>query len=271
MNKPLKLTMVSLILLTVFAILPSLAKVTNLKDSAVGIWLFEGDAKDSSGNANHGKLMGGASFSDTAKFNKKALSLDGKDGHVVVKASATLDSTANNYSGLAWIKIKKKTKVVLGGCCNDDHVIISYAGFTNLINVFGPGRGGGHGKVEIGSGQIAPAWNASPELVNDDKWHHLAFTYNGKKKMLYVDGKVSVDVAASGTFGLKGKDLWIGAQSPNKRPTSGLIDDVGVFNVALKEKSIKEIFSKGLGKALGLMPVDPIGRLTTAWAEIKSN
>ena len=49
------------------------------------------------------------------------------------------------------------------------------------------------------------------------------------------------------------------------------MDDVGVFNVALKEKSIKEIFSKGLGKALGLMPVDPIGRLTTAWAEIKSN
>jgi len=270
MNKLLKLTTVSLILLTIFAILPSLAKVTNLKDSAVGIWLFEGDAKDSSGNDNHGKLMGGASFSDTAKFNKKALSLDGKDGHVVVKASATLDSTANNYSGFAWIKIKKKTKAILGGCCNDDHVIISYAGFTNLINVFGPGRGGGHGKIEIGSGQIKPAWNAGPELVNDDKWHHLAFTYNGKKKMLYVDGKVSVDVAASGTFGLKGKDLWIGAQSPNRRPTNGLIDDVGVFNKALSAANINTILKNGLGSILATTAVSPKDRLTTTWSNIKS-
>ena len=78
-------------------------------------------------------------------------------------------------------------------------------------------------------------------------------------------------MAAAGSFGLVGKDLWIGAQSPNRRPTSGLMDDVGVFNVALKEKDIKEIFSKGLGKALGLMPVDPIGRLTTTWVGIKSN
>ena len=160
--------------------------------------------------------------------------------------------------------------MVLGGCCNDDHVIISYAGFTNLINVFGPGRGGGHGKIEIGSGQIAPAWNAGPELVNDDKWHHLAFTYNGKKKMLYVDGKVSVDVAASGTFGLKGKDLWIGAQSPNKRPTSGLIDDVGVFNKALSAANINTILKDGLGSILATTAVSPKDRLTTTWSHIKS-
>ena len=249
---------------------PVISAAINPKN-AIGIWLFEGHAKDISGKKNHGELMNGAGFTDKAKFNNKALSLDGKDDHVVVKSSKSLDEPVQNYTGVAWIKIKKKTKAVLGGCCNDDHVIISYAGFTNLINVFGPGRGGGHGKVEIGSGQIAPAWNASPELVNDDKWHHLAFTYNGKKKILYIDGKVSIDVAAAGSFGLVGKDLWIGAQSPNRRPTSGLMDDVGVFNVALKEKDIKEIFSKGLGKALGLMPVDPIGRLTTTWVGIKSN
>ena len=149
-------------------------------------------------------------------------------------------------------------------------MIISYAGFTNLINVFGPGRGGGHGKIEIGSGQIKPAWNAGPELVNDDKWHHLAFTYNGKKKMLYVDGKVSVDVAASGTFGLKGKDLWIGAQSPNRRPTNGLIDDVGVFNKALSAANINTILKNGLGSILATTAVSPKDRLTTTWSNIKS-
>ena len=256
--------------LTLTIILSTVISADINPKNAIGIWLFEGDAKDISGKKNHGELMNGAGFTDKAKFNNKALSLDGKDDHVVVKSSKSLDEPVQNYTGVAWIKIKKKTKVVLGGCCNDDHVIISYAGFTNLINVFGPGRGGGHGKVEIGSGQIAPAWNASPELVNDDKWHHLAFTYNGKKKMLYVDGKVSVDVAASGTFGLKGKDLWIGAQSPNKRPTSGLIDDVGVFNKALSAANINTILKNGLGSILATTVVSPKDRLTTTWSNIKS-
>ena len=256
--------------LTLTIILSTVISAAINPKNAIGIWLFEGDAKDISGKKNHGELMNGAGFTDKAKFNKKALRLDGKDDHVVVKSSKSLDEPVQNYTGVAWIKIKKKTKVVLGGCCNDDHVIISYAGFTNLINVFGPGRGGGHGKVEIGSGQIAPAWNASPELVNDDKWHHLAFTYNGKKKMLYVDGKVSVDVAASGTLGLKGKDIWIGAQSPNKRPTSGLIDDVGVFNKALSAANINTILKDGLGSILATTAVSPKDRLTPTWSNIKS-
>ena len=88
--------------------------------------------------------------------------------------------------------------------------------------------------------------------------------------MLYIYGKISIDVAASGIFGLAGKNLWIGAQSPNRRPTNGLIDDVGVFNKALSAANINTILKDGLGSILATTAVSPKDRLTTTWSHIKS-
>ena len=56
----------------------SFADEDKIKKTAVGIWLFEGDANDSSGNKNHGQLQKGAKIASNGKFGN-ALSLDGKD------------------------------------------------------------------------------------------------------------------------------------------------------------------------------------------------
>ena len=174
MSKRFWLAFVSLSLLLLLAVLPSQAKVKNLKDSAVAIWLFEGDVKDMSGNNNHGTLEKGATFSDSGKVGK-ALSLDGKDDYVVVKTSASLDSTAKQATTMAWIKYNKPGKQ-RNQCCFDDQFVVGWAGWKNIMNVFGAGRNTNQGKVEIGSGQVAPNWSISPKTVNDNKWHHAVLT-----------------------------------------------------------------------------------------------
>ena len=50
----------------------------------------------------------------------------------------------------------------------------------------------------------------------------------------------------------------------------GQIDDVAVFNVALKEGDIKSIMDKGLKKVLDAAAVSPMGKLTTIWAVTKA-
>ena len=70
MSKRFRLVFASLSLLLLLAVLPGQTKVKNLKDSAVGIWLFEGDAQDASGNNNHGTLEKGATFSDNKVSNR---------------------------------------------------------------------------------------------------------------------------------------------------------------------------------------------------------
>ncbi len=240
----------------------------------VGVWLFDevsnsGISPDSTENGNDAELLKGAELADDGKFDK-ALSLSGDNKFQVamVEASKSLDSCAETYTTTTWVKLRKKEKIVLGGCCNDDHAIINFK-YTCLLNIFGPGRGGGHGKVEIGSGQLAPAWVAGPTLVNDDKWHHIAFTYDGKKMIAYVDGKVDAQANTGGVFGLTGQALQIGGMV-DQRPAWGLMDDVAVFNTALSEADINDIMDKGLGRLFGFTPVSPEGRLTTVWARVKS-
>ena len=62
--------------------------------------------------------------------------------------------------------------------------------------------------------------------------------------------------------------LMIGAASPNGYDgIDGLIDDVGLFDVALNQNQLQTIMDEGLVKYLA---VTPRGRLATSWAHIKA-
>jgi len=241
-----------------------------IKDTAVGIWLFEDNADDSSGKKNHGQLKNGAKISGGGKFGN-ALSLDGKDDYVLVNPSASLESSAKQYTGVAWVKLDKEGEQH-NACCNDDQFVVGWTpGWHNLLLVFGAGRNTNQGKVEIGSAELAPQWNSGTKQVNDDKWHHLAFAYSGDKKILYIDGKVDINQDASGAFGIKGVTLTIGGTANDQRIALGLIDDVGIFNTALSEADVNTIMNKGLPKIFGTATaVSPRDRLTTTWFKIKA-
>ena len=239
-------------------------------DTVVGIWLFEGNANDSSKNGNDGELMKGADFVNEAKIQNQSLSLDGDNDYVLVPTSKSLESTADEFTGAAWIKYKRKGGVAPGGCCADDQMVLAFStGWHNILNVFGRGGRAIPGAVEVGSAELAPSWLSGPTAVDDDEWHHIAFTYDGKTKIIYVDGEVDVEAPTGGSFGVFGIDLFIGG-TPTERPGNGLIDEAGIFNVPLDQKDIQLIMKDGLGKATGLAPVSPKDRLTTMWAEIKS-
>ena len=94
-------------------------------ETAVGVWLFDdGDVSDSSGNGNDGELINGAEVTDGGKWGK-ALSLDGDDDYANVANSASLDSTAEAYTGVAWIKLQRKGDPH-SACCADDHMVIAF-------------------------------------------------------------------------------------------------------------------------------------------------
>ncbi len=94
--------------------------------TAVAVWLFDdGDVSDLSDNGNDGELMNGAAVADGGKWGK-ALSLDGDDDYVNVPSSASLESTSEAYTGVAWVKIQRKGDPH-SACCADDHMILAYA------------------------------------------------------------------------------------------------------------------------------------------------
>ena len=50
----------------------------------------------------------------------------------------------------------------------------------------------------------------------------------------------------------------------------GIIDDVAMFSDTLSEADLKTLMEQGVGKTLGVAPVEPTGKLATTWGDLKA-
>ena len=113
--------------------------------------------------------------------------------------------------------------------------------------------------------------------VADDKWHHLVATFDGKEKRIYVDGELDekadapakVIGAGQSRFGFIGIGSEAGVFDAATGPTwayAGLLDEFMLFHRALTEKEVEHLAS-GPEKPFA---VDPSGKLSTTWGDIKT-
>jgi len=80
--------------------------------------------------------------------------------------------------------------------------------------------------------------------VNDGKWHHIAGIYDGSKMYLIIDGNMDTSQPASGRINTNDEPVFIGENSENTgRHWDGLIDDVRIYNYALSEDEITELYN----------------------------
>jgi len=84
----------------------------------------------------------------------------------------------------------------------------------------------------------------SDSTIEENKWTHVGFVWNGSKRALYIDGKqVSKDVMSLGQLINSYGGLYFGA---DKKLSSGgfwngLIDDIRIYNKALNEREIRNL------------------------------
>ncbi len=113
--------------------------------------------------------------------------------------------------------------------------------------------------------------------VTDEKWHHVAATFDGKEKRIYVDGKLDAKVDAPAKvigaglerFGFIGIGSEAGAFDAGVGPTwafGGLMDEFLMFHRALSEKEVEHL-ANGPGNPFAIEPAD---KLSTTWADIKN-
>ncbi len=218
--------------------------------AALGIWLFNegtgGTAKDTSINGNDGKIVD-AKWVE-GKFGG-ALMFEG-GAHVSVGDFA--DYT-DKVSILALIKTAAAPawSDIIVGPCGD--VIFTLQ--NHKLNFAGQ------------CAQPIPHNTWSTTLLNDDEWHYLAGTYDGKTVKVYVDGELEASNAAAGPF--KTGPKYIGSRDDKQEAYTGLIDEIAFFNAVLSDNDMKVIANSGLSVALGFASVSPQAKLTTTWAKLK--
>jgi len=203
-------------------------------DSSCVLWLQFDEASgdtvyDQSGNNNNGTIYG-ATFIDSP-FNK-ALSFDGVDDCIEIPHSETI-RLIRHFTISVWIKPKMaeiETIIAKGIGANTNY----YMGLmqdTEMYVVFYvcDARGYIHGLIP------------SNMSVECDKWHHVVGVYDGSKFQVFVNG-VGSDVAYwSGKIKDNTLSLLIGVQTGDDW-FNGIIDEVRIYNRALSELEILQIY-----------------------------
>lgn len=207
------LTIIGIGLITISLMLAgiSYAKI-DLKNIA-GMWLFDegkGDvALDSSKNGNDGEFVGDPKWGD-GKLGK-ALEFDGKGSHVSV---GSFSGYSDKVTIVALIKTSEASgwNDIIVGPCGD----IIFALKDSKLNF---------------AGQCAnpiPHNTWSETSLDDNKWHHVSGTYDGKEVSVYVDGELEASNPAGGSFTIGEKH--IGSRDDGQEAYDGLIDEVAIFN-----------------------------------------
>jgi len=193
----------------------------------VGYWSFnEGSGSttsDSSENRNHGTING-AVWTD-GKFGK-ALSFDGVDDYVTF-------GDVNNFDGLSAITIAVWLYPREGddGILSDDSFLMRYSGWASFLLYDNSGGNSGY----IGQSATMNAWHLFTGIYDS--------SIAGNNMKLYVDGTLSSETHFSGTLASGGGSFVIAIQSGSADRFNGLIDDACIYNRALSESEIKQLYS----------------------------
>ncbi len=222
-------------------------------------WPADGNAKDfkggKDGDAGSGTTFSSGKLGPAFNFNNV------NNGYVYVKNadSLNLGDNIHDFSIEAWIKLSTGGKILskMGGSpTNGYELSMTDSGQIRmaLVNLAGSSAEGKLQTKTLSDGYL-------------NEWHHVVVVYTATpmpggycsspstedpKLMIYVDGAWKSDkaeVVGAGNACLvttNDAGLFIGpGVGSASTPFKGLIDEVGIYNYALSETEIKELYEAG--------------------------
>jgi hypothetical protein len=219
------------------ACLPANVPTTGL----VGYWPFCGNANDESGNANNGTVNGAALTTDRFGNDNSAYSFDGVNDYIVVNNNSSLCPSV--YSISAWVKPvgyylngQDDANYILGKGTdfNQGHYSLHYKSISRKSRA----------SIGIGSSGLYVDSNSN---VNQNNWIHLLSTWDGNTLKIYVNGILENSIVSNGiTQGVNSEDLFFGTMANNSTwpyRLNGIIDDIGIWNRALTQEEITNLYN----------------------------
>lgn len=213
----------------------------------VAYYPFNGNANDESVNGNNGTAYGATLTTDRLGNANKAYSFDGADDYIEVSDSSSLD-IANAITIVAWVYINKfdTNMQVLQKDSNIDH----HAYALPILSNYGESYSGCCNPRRFGlelllDGKFKSGMWSNDEL-NENTWYFLATTYNGSEVKLYLNGQNDSVFVVSGTIETNNNPVRIGNFRGQSRDfLNGLIDEVRIYNRALSDAEILELYKEG--------------------------
>jgi hypothetical protein len=218
-------------------------------------------AKDSSGNGNDGTIVGATWVNGMGGIGK-ALQFDGVGNYVMVGIKGSIPQS---LTLAAWIY------PTLGG------VIFSELEVEALDSPWHDAQ-----MEVLPTGEIAASFWTADNQINGitlgtfplNQWYYVVMTYDKDNKNTlsgYVNGEFKQSLSLVKAYP---SGLWYGIGSADSTSRTGggkfftgIIDKVGIYNVALSADDVKQSYQQTIGAASAVLPAD---KLATTWSSIKT-
>jgi len=209
----------------------------------VAYYPFNGNANDESGNANHGTINGGATFTEDRFGNtNSALNFDGTDDYVELPNETSFDLTELTIVAVFKVPDYLRRNYMIGKG--------PYFGNFNLM-INGPqdantGRAGYAHQIQSG--------NWSSKVTNDpipqNQFLHVAVTLDATTFRSYLNGQPEWTALSPTPPVLNDENVVIGAfgyLGVINEFFLGVIDDIRIYNRVLSETEIEELYMQEIG------------------------
>jgi len=208
-------------------------------DQMIGEWLFDegsgATAHDTSGNGNNGTITGAAW---TAGINGGALSFNG-GAQVALGNGAVLNPSV--FTITAWVKpgdisgsynyIYSDSRDCCGSYSGIDFFFAYNALYGDIWNVAGGWPGGVKQLVSIA------------RVPNNSPWVFVAFSYNGNKMAVYINGHLDNTLTTNMGVGQPASfSSYIGRMGAGAWGMNGSIDQVRLYGSAIVAANIEKLY-----------------------------
>ncbi len=223
---------------SIFAQVPSYVPTNGL----VGWWPFNGNANDESGNGNNGVVNGAALVTDRFGSANSSYSFNGNNW-IEIPSSQVLNIQEGTIN--AWFKTVSTSEMQL-------IKMVNFSTWQNekfglKINMEMP-----FFSLKYNSNcQAGIGWNTitSNNSIADGTWHMYTGTVNGSEFKVFIDGiELSSSATANQTIDNCLNNIQIGRNiSSDTDFFFGEVDDIGIWNRALTECEILDLYNTQLG------------------------
>ena len=216
----------------------------------VGYWPFNGNANDESGSGNNGTVNGATLTTDRFGVANKAYSFDGVNDVIVMNGQ--------NYSNItlsAWVKTNSNQ---VNGDLINKYGCTTANGYTLRLNSGKPS--GYFGCISNGFIDFDGPSSQFP-AANNNQWHNVVMTISNIGSKIYLDGVLLSTLINQPGFcaPTNSLPLQIGyypiGNCPSGMPnnyTQGQIDDIGIWNRALTDCEILNLYNSQLSSVSGI-------------------
>ena len=213
-------------------------------EHTVALWHFDegtgNQARDASGNGNHGTLTDMEQGDWVEGKFRKGLEFDGTNDYVEVQDNEIFNTTVE-FSYEVWFKTNNQD--------SNHHYLLSKYKYTQPCWGMSVVNGQLHVLVRTGTSTYEQL-NIAP--VADGNWHYATVTRSGINVNVYIDGVLTVNgTIDNGNINPFGYNLFIGAGKHGQAQQTdeffqGMIDELRISNITRTHQEIKQNYEGGL-------------------------